>query len=136
MLGLCGGYQMLGKVIAIPRALNARPAGARARPADIETQLRRQSAGAGKEGAQNGIPSPVTKCISAAVSGRIAHGRCCISPMDAAMAHRPMAGVIHVHGLFTDAAQRSTLLARLGGKGSGVPTMTPLEAALDAVAAI
>jgi adenosylcobyric acid synthase len=40
----------------------------------------------------------------------------------------------YVHGLFTDAAQRSALLARLGGKGSGVSYDKSLEAALDAVA--
>jgi adenosylcobyric acid synthase len=39
-----------------------------------------------------------------------------------------------VHGLFAGAAQRSALLARLGGKGSGVSYDESLDAALDAVA--
>ncbi len=40
----------------------------------------------------------------------------------------------YVHGLFAEAAQRSALLARLGGKGSGVSYDESLDAALDAVA--
>jgi adenosylcobyric acid synthase len=40
----------------------------------------------------------------------------------------------YVHGLFASAAQRSALLARLGGKGSGVSYGESLDAALDAVA--
>jgi adenosylcobyric acid synthase len=39
-----------------------------------------------------------------------------------------------VHGLFAEAAQRSALLARLGGRGSGLSYDESLDAALDAVA--
>jgi adenosylcobyric acid synthase len=40
----------------------------------------------------------------------------------------------YVHGLFASAAQRSALLARLGGKGSGVSYEESLDVALDAIA--
>ena len=40
----------------------------------------------------------------------------------------------YVHGLFAGAAQRSALLARLGGKGSGASYGESLDAALDVVA--
>ena len=41
----------------------------------------------------------------------------------------------YAHGLFSEPAQRSALLARLGGRGSGLSYEASVESALDAVAA-
>ena len=54
---------------------------------------------------------------------------------DGAMSANGKVSGCYVHGLFAEAAQRSALLARFGGKGSGVSYDETLEAALDAVAA-
>ncbi len=141
VFGLCGGYQMLGKAIRDPAGVEGPPGEAQGLGLlDIETELlkaknclRRCMAWARK----TAFPSAAMKCMLAAVLGRIARGPCCVSPMDASDGATSADGRVsgcYVHGLFTDAAQRSALLARLGGKGSGVSYDESLDAALDAVA--
>jgi adenosylcobyric acid synthase len=140
VFGLCGGYQMLGKAIRDPAGVEG-PAGEVPGLGllDIETELEGEKllARVQGSGAQNGVPftgyemhvgrSFGPDCMRPAL--RFADGR-----SDGATSADGLVSGCYVHGLFTDAAQRTALLARLGGKGSGVSYDESLDAALDAVA--
>jgi adenosylcobyric acid synthase len=141
VLGLCGGYQMLGKVIRDPIGIEGPPGEAQGLGLlDIETELlgNKVLAPVQGKGAQNGIPfTGYEMHIGRSV------GPDCARPLlhfsdgrsDGAASPNGRVSGCYVHGLFTDAAQRSALLARFGGKGSGACYDEILEAALDAVAA-
>jgi adenosylcobyric acid synthase len=140
VLGLCGGYQMLGKIIRDPQGIEGPPGEAQGLGLlDIETDILggKVLAPVQGQGAQNG----------AHFKGYEMHmgrtlGPDCARPVvrfmdgrgDGAKSVNGRVSGCYVHGLFTEAAQRSALLARLGGKGSGVSYDESLEAALDAVA--
>jgi adenosylcobyric acid synthase len=140
VFGLCGGYQMLGKIIRDPMGIEG-PAGEAQGLGllDIETELLGDKVLAPVQGtgAQNGVPftgyemhvgrSFGPDCARPAL--RFADGL-----SDGATSADGLVSGCYVHGLFTDAAQRSALLARLGGKGSGVSYDESLGAALDGIA--
>jgi adenosylcobyric acid synthase len=140
VFGLCGGYQMLGKAIRDPMGVEGPPGVAQGLGLlDIETEFLggKLLAPVHGAGAQDGVPFTGYEMHV----GR-SFGPDCARPVlhfadgrgdGAASADGRVSGC-YVHGLFTDAAQRSALLARLGGKGSGVSYDKSLEAALDAVA--
>ncbi len=140
VFGLCGGYQMLGKVIRDPAGIEG--------PAsevpglgllDIETELFGDKLLAPVQGvgAQNGVPFTGYEMHV----GR-SFGPDCARPVlhfadgrgDGATSADGLVSGCYVHGLFAEPAQRSALLARLGGMGSGVSYDESLDAALDAVA--
>jgi adenosylcobyric acid synthase len=140
VFGLCGGYQMLGKVIRDPAGVEG-PAGEVPGLGllDIETDLEGDKLLAPVQGtgARNGVPFTGYEMHVGRSFGpdcarpvlRFADGR-----SDGAMSADGLVSGCYVHGLFASAAQRSALLARLGGKGSGVSYDESLDAALDAVA--
>lgn len=140
VLGLCGGYQMLGKIVRDPHGIEGTPGEAPGLGLlDIETEI-----SGGK------VLAPVhgkTTHNGAPFSGYEMHigrtfGPDCARPLvhftdgrsDGAAAADGKVSGCYVHGLFTEAAQRSALLARFGGKGSGISYDETLEAALDTVA--
>ncbi|MGH6849852.1 MAG: cobyric acid synthase [Methylocella sp.] len=140
VFGFCGGYQMLGRAIRDPDGVEGTPGEAAGLGLlDIETDLLGDKVLAPVQGtgAQNGVPF----CGYEMHVGR-SFGPDCARPVlrfadgrgDGATSANGLVSGCYVHGLFTDAAQRSALLARLGGKGSGVSYDESLEAALDAVA--
>ncbi len=140
VFGLCGGYQMLGRGIRDPLGVEGPPGEVPGLGLlDIETELTGDKvlAPVHGAGAQNGVP----------FSGYEIHvgrsfGPDCARPVlrfadgrgDGAATADGLVSGCYVHGLFTDAAQRSALLVRFGGKGSGVSYDAALDAALDAVA--
>jgi adenosylcobyric acid synthase len=141
VFGLCGGYQMLGKAIRDPLGVEGPPGDAPGLGLlDIETELLGDKLLAPVQGtgARNGVPFTGYEMHVGRSFGpdcarpvlRIGDGR-----NDGATSTDGLVGGCYVHGLFTDAAQRSALLARRGGKGSGVSYDETLDAALDAVAA-
>ncbi|WP_026607708.1 cobyric acid synthase [Methylocapsa acidiphila] len=141
VLGLCGGYQMLGRICRDPQGLEG-PSGEAPGLGllDVETdfsgeKLVRPVRGAG---AQDGAP----------FSGYEIHlgrtfGPDCARPllafddgrMDGATSADGRVSGCYVHGLFAEPSQRAALLARLGASGSGRSYDDSLEQALDAVAA-
>jgi adenosylcobyric acid synthase len=140
VFGLCGGYQMLGRAIRDPVGVEGPPGEAPGLGLlDVETELLGDKllAPVHGAGAQNGVPfrgyemhvgrSFGPDCARPVL--RFADGR-----SDGAASADGLVSGCYVHGLFTDAAQRSAFLARLGGRGSGVSYDKSLEAALDAVA--
>lgn len=140
VFGLCGGYQMLGKAIRDPAGVEG-PAGEAQGLGllDIDTELSSDKTLARVQGAgaQNGVPFTGYEMHVGRSFGpdcarpvlRFADGR-----SDGATSADGLVSGSYVHGLFAGAAQRSALLARLGGKGSGVSYDESLDAALDAVA--
>ncbi|MBY6239887.1 cobyric acid synthase [Methylosinus sp. Sm6] len=140
VLGLCGGYQMLGRRIADPLGLEG-PAGEVEGLGllDLETTLGkdkvvRPASGALAEGgaAYSGYE------IHAGVSRGPALGRPLLRRSDgsgegAVSADGRIAGA-YVHGLFDRGSAREALLARFGGTSAGGDHDATVEAALDALA--
>ena len=140
VFGICGGYQMLGKVILDPLGLEGPPGEAHGLGLlDIETVLGGEkvlSPVHGISAADNvpfdGYEMHLGRTIGPDCSRPVVHisdGRA-----DGARSANGRVSGCYVHGLFAHPAQRSGLLARLGGKGSNILYEETIEAALDAVA--
>ena len=120
VLGLCGGYQMLGRTHRRSRR-HRRPGRRRrrARPARRRDRAdRRQAARAGRgHEASTARRFAATRCIWARPTGRIARARSPRSPTarpDGAVSADGRVAGTYVHGLFADDRQRAAWLARLG----------------------
>ena len=136
VLGLCGGYQMLGRHVADPHGLEGPPSSVDGLGfLDVETVLGKTKRLAPVEGTAGGVPfrgyemhmgetTPAARPFSRLADGR-AEG--------AISADGRVAGC-YVHGLFAQDAQRAALLASLGGASDGRSYEAGQEAALDAVA--
>lgn len=138
VLGLCGGYQMLGKGIADPEGIEG-PAGAVTGLGllDVETILSAgktlervtgEALGAAFEGYEMHMGRTTGPDTTRPV-GRFDNGR----PDGATSADGLIAGS-YVHGLLADARQRRAWLARIGVEGSGPYHRASIDAALDAIA--
>ncbi len=141
VIGLCGGYQMLGRLVRDPHGAEGCPGEtAGLGLLDIETVLGGdkvlapvQGAGAGDGATFHGYEMHLGRSF----------GPGCDRPMlvfddgrrDGAVTADGRVRGCYVHGLFGDPAQRSALLARLGGTGSDLSYEASVEHALDAVAA-
>ncbi|MGO8845457.1 MAG: cobyric acid synthase CobQ, partial [Methylocella sp.] len=141
VFGLCGGYQMLGRIIRDSEGIEGPPGEAQGLGLlDIETALSGDKVLAPVHGksAQNGVPFTGYEIHAGRTSGPD-----CARPLlhftdgrsDGAVSANGRVSGCYVHGLFAEAGQRSALLARFGGKGSGVSYDEALEAALESVAA-
>ena len=141
LLGICGGYQMLGSVIADPEGVEGPAqsvAGLGFLP--IETRLsadKRLTAATGTSIAD-----------SVGFSGYEIHsGRSIVAPgtapllrladgaVDGAVIGSGRIAGCYIHGLFNDPAQRAAWLARLGAVSDGVDQARRVDAALDNLAA-
>ncbi len=141
VIGLCGGYQMLGKSLRDPSGVEGPPGAAQGLGLlDIETEFTSEKTLAPVQG--------VGRWDEAPFAGYEMHlgrsfGPDCARPLvrfsdgrsDGATSTNGLVCGCYVHGLFAEAAQRSALIARLGGKGSGISYDETLEQALDAIAA-
>jgi len=138
ILGLCGGYQMLGKRITDPLGLEGTPGEAAGLGLlDVETVLTAAKAlrpvtgaalGARFDGyemhlGETGGPG-ATRPFATLDDGRVDGA---VSPDGRVMGS-------YVHGLLADPAQRGALLARLGGAGGGIDYRASVDAALDEIA--
>ncbi|MBC3942032.1 cobyric acid synthase [Sphingomonas albertensis] len=139
VLGLCGGYQMLGRSIADPDGIEG-PAGRvdGLGLLDIDTVLtgrktlervRGRAQGAAFEGYEMHMGA-TTGPATARPAGHRADG----SPEGATSADGLVSGS-YVHGLLALAEQRAAWLARLGVASSGPDHSASIDAALDAIAA-
>jgi adenosylcobyric acid synthase len=139
VLGLCAGYQMLGRTIADPQGIEGPPATV---PGlghlDVTTEITSGKRLEHAEGTTpDGHPFHGYEMHMGATSGpdcarpfaTLANGR----PDGAASPDGLVQGT-YVHGLFADDAQRSAWLARLGGAPSTLAYETQVEATLDALA--
>ena len=140
VLGLCGGYQMLGRTLSDPHGIEGPP---RTVPGlgllDVETVMtpkKRLEAVTGTSLA-DGLPFAGYEMHIGATSGpdtarpllRLADGR-----LDGAVSGDGRVCGTYLHGLFADDRQRAAWLARLGAEAGGVAYEAGVDAALDALA--
>jgi adenosylcobyric acid synthase len=140
VLGLCGGYQMLGRTIADPAGIEGPPGAADGLGLiAVETVLsgdKRLEPVRGETG--DGIPFAGYEMHMGVTKGedctrpfaRLADG----SPEGAVSADGRVIGT-YIHGLFADDRQRSAWLARLGAGPSMVAHDALVEGTLDRLAA-
>jgi adenosylcobyric acid synthase len=139
VLGVCGGYQMLGWRVADPEGMEGPPGAAEGLGLlDVETVLTGKKTLERVEGAcvVNGAPFAGYEMHVGQTTGpdcarpllRFADGR-----IDGAIAPNGRVMGAYVHGLFADDRQRAAWLAALGA-GSSLSYETTVEATLDALA--
>jgi adenosylcobyric acid synthase len=141
VLGICGGFQMLGKTLSDPSGLEGCAGTVEGLGLlDVATEFTEAKVLAPVRGAdaRGGAPFEGFEMHL----GR-SFGPDCARPLlrfddgrqdGAVSADGKIAGT-YVHGLFGEPAQRKAWLQRLGGAGSGVSYADAVEAALDAIAA-
>jgi adenosylcobyric acid synthase len=140
VLGLCGGYQMLGRSVADPDGLEGPPGTvAGLGLLDVDTvlggdkalrQVTGESLGASFEGYEIHL-GRTTGPDTARPLTRLSDGR----GEGAVSADGVVAGS-YVHGLLGAAGQRAAWLARIGAEASGPDHRADVDAALDEIAAI
>ncbi|WP_187275238.1 cobyric acid synthase [Methylobacterium sp. WL120] len=140
VLGLCGGYQMLGRTLSDPDGIEGAP---RTVPGlgllevdTVMTPLKRLEAVSGTS-LPDGIPfsgyemhvGDTTGADSSRPLLRLADGRA-----DGAVSADGLVCGTYVHGLFSDDRQRAAWLARLGAGSDGASYEAGIERVLDALA--
>ena len=139
ILGICGGYQMLGKGVSDPHGMEGPPGEVEGLELlDVATVLTEEKALSQVEGAclMNDAPFRGYEMHIGETSGpdcarpllRFANGR----PDGAMSENRQIAGA-YVHGLFADDRQRAAWLAALGTT-TGINYEPTIERTLDALA--
>jgi adenosylcobyric acid synthase len=140
VLGLCGGYQMLGKTIADQDGVEGKPgAVAGLGLLDVETTISGDKTLEEIEGitVQDGVPVRGYEMHMGRTMGpgtespliRFSDGRA-----DGAISADGRVAGTYLHGFFNDDRQRTAWIERLGGSASELGHDTQLEAALDALA--
>ncbi len=140
VLGLCGGYQMLGRSVADPEGVEGPPGEAAGLGLlDVETVLggRKTLTAVAGVSAADGMPFAGYEMHVGTTWGpgcgkpalRFADGT-----QDGAMSSDGRVFGAYVHGLFGDDRQRAAWLMRLGGSGSNLAYEAEVDATLDGLA--
>ncbi|CDN50099.1 cobyric acid synthase [Neorhizobium galegae] len=138
VLGLCGGYQMLGKAISDPEGTEGPPGSIEGLALlDVETVLAGDKrleavAGASFDGISlSGYEMHIGRTTGA--DCRRSFATIGGNPEGAISADGRVWGT-YLHGLFSDDRQRSAWLTRLGGSASGLDYEAGVDAVLDRLA--
>ena len=140
VLGLCGGYQMLGTIIADPDGIEGKPgAVAGLGLLDVETTISGEKTLEEIEGItlRDGVPVRGYEMHMGRTTGpgtdspliRFDNGR-----TDGALSAEGRIAGTYLHGFFNDDRQRAAWIERLGGSASELSHDAQVEAALDALA--
>jgi adenosylcobyric acid synthase len=138
VLGLCGGYQMLGRRIADPDGIEGPPADvAGLGLLDVETVLGGDKALRRASGEALNAPCEGYEMHIGTTSGadtlrplvRLDDGRC-----DGATSADGRVAGTYLHGLLADPRQRAAWIAKLGGIGGGADYRASVDTALDRIA--
>ncbi|GEP04122.1 cobyric acid synthase [Methylobacterium oxalidis] len=140
VLGLCGGYQMLGRTISDPHGIEGEARSVTGLGLlDVETvmtPLKRLEAVTGRSVADDvpfaGYEMHIGETVGPDAARpllRLAEGR-----VDGAVSADGQVMGTYVHGLFADDRQRAAWLARLGAASAGTDYEAGIEATLDALA--
>lgn len=139
VLGLCGGYQMLGQGVADPNGVEGAPGCAEGLGLlDVETQLsgeKRLEEVAGESA--DGLPLKGYEMHMGVTEGpgRLRpFARIGGKPEGAVSADGRVTGT-YLHGLFADDRQRAAWLSRLGGTAAGMDYEASVDDVLDRLAA-
>ena len=138
LLGICGGYQMMGREIADPHGIEGKPEAAPGLGLlDVETELSGgkvllEVQGVAGEDPINGYEMHVGRTT----------GKGCQSPMirfadgriDGAVDASGRNAGCYVHGLFANDAYRAALLKQIGARTSALDYEHEIEQTLDALA--
>ncbi len=148
VLGLCGGYQMLGRVVADPDGVEGPPGVAAGLGLlDVETVLGGEKRLAAVRGvsvadgvACGGYEMHVGRTWGADAAARPllrlgGLGEDGAGRAEGACSADGLVGGTYLHGLFAGDAQRGAWLRRLGGAGAAVGYAAGVEGALDGLAA-
>ncbi|MCG2841617.1 cobyric acid synthase [Sandaracinobacter sp. RS1-74] len=139
ILGLCGGYQMLGRRLSDPLGLEGPPRSVEGLGLlDVETRLTGTKKLSEVQGEAQGAPfngyeihlGETEGPDRARPAGRLADGR-----TEGATSADGLVVGSYVHGLLGRPEQRAVWLARLGAQASGPDHRADIEAALDEIAA-
>lgn len=139
VLGLCGGYQMLGRSIADPRGIEGEPGTVEGLGLlDMATVL----------GPQKRLEQVSGEALGVHLHGYAMHmgqttGPDCARPFtrlsdgsaDGAVSMDGRVAGTYVHGLFAAAGQRSAWTALMGREGGGIDHGVAVDQALDEIAA-
>ncbi len=139
VLGLCGGYQMLGKTVADPDGIEGPPATVEGLGLlDVDTVLTGDKRlvsvratsfdGVGLSGYEMHVGETTGIAGSLVFSTIDGHNDGTISPDGRVFG-------TYIHGLFADDRQRSAWLERLGGQGTDLNYDAQVDAVLDRLAA-
>ncbi|GIL38700.1 cobyric acid synthase [Roseiterribacter gracilis] len=139
MLGICGGYQLLGRRIADPNGIEGAPSDADGLGLlDVETvmtpaKILRDVRGTLVRGGASvsGYEMHVGRTTGPATARPFLHG----TNGGAVSPDGRIAG-IYLHGLFANGAARAALLAELGAASDGEDHDAKIDAALDEIAAL
>ena len=139
ILGLCGGYQMLGRSIADPDGIEGEPGLIDGLGLlDVRTILTRRKTLERVDGHAGGAPFTGYEMHMGSTTGpdtmRPVGRRADGSPEGATSADGLVSGT-YVHGLLGSAAQRAVWLGRIGATGRGPDHGASIDAALDSIAA-
>lgn len=139
ILGLCGGYQMLGKILSDPHGVEGAAGSVEGLGLlDVETTLTPAKALRQVRGTALGAPFDGYEMHMGET-----HGPDTARPLalfddgraDGAISADGLVTGSYIHGLLADPRQRCALLARIGIKGGGRDYHAAVDAALDEIAA-
>jgi adenosylcobyric acid synthase len=140
VLGICAGYQMLGKTVRDPRGIEGTtPIATGLGLLDIETTMSerktlRQVSGADTATAARIDGYEMHLGLSTGRATRRPMIRFADGSLDGAVSETGRIAGCHVHGLFNSSAYRAALLESLGARSSGEDHLAGVDAALDEVA--
>ncbi|PTD18531.1 cobyric acid synthase [Sphingomonas fennica] len=141
VLGLCGGYQMLGRRIADPAGIEGPPGSVVGLGLlDVETVLTpaktlKAVAGTALGGRFSGYEMHMGETGGADAAAR-PFARLDDGRVDGALSADGLVMGSYVHGLLAEPGLRGALLARIGAAGGGHDQAAAVDAALDSIAAV